>query len=100
MRQENEGEQGAAQQGEGGEQTEVAEQVAVGEEQAAEGTYRGDASQENGCGLVSQQFFRVADKEVVDEYMQGVADGHAEHDGAQAQCHERHLAFDPKDACQ
>ena len=98
MWQENKGEQSASQQGERGKQTEIAEQVAFGEEQATESAYRGDAAQEHRRRLIQKQLFGVADEEVVDEHMQTVADADTQHDGAYAQGHQRHAALDPINA--
>ena len=101
MRQEHQGEEGVANQGEGGKQAEVPEQVTFRKEQAHEGAYRGNTAHEHGCAFVPEEFFCIAHVVVVDEHMQAVADGYAQHNGAQAQGHQGHDAsLDPVHAGQ
>ena len=82
MRQEHQGEEGVANQGEGGEQAEIPEQVTFRKEQAHEGAYRGDAAHEYGRALIPEHFFCIAHVVIVDEHMQAVADGYTQHNGA------------------
>ena len=100
VRQEHEGEEGISQEGEGGEEPEVPEQVALREEQAQEGTHRGDAPQGDGRGFLQEHLFHVTHVVVVDEHVQAVTDGDAQDDGAEAQGHQGHVPLDPVHAGQ
>ena len=87
--------EGVTQQGEGGKQAEVPQQVTFREQQAQEGAHRGDAAQENGRGFVLQHHFHVSHVVIVDEHVQAVADGYTQHNGTQAQGHQGHEALEP-----
>ena len=93
--QEHQGKESVAQESEGGKEAKVAEEVAVCEQEAQESAYSGDAAQNDGGALISQEFLDVSYVVEVDEYVQAVADGNAQDDGAKAQGHEGHVAFDP-----
>ncbi len=95
MRQEDQGEESVADEGEGGEKAEIPEQVAFREKQAQEGADGGDAAQEYGRGFFPERLFRVSHIVIVDEDVQAVADGDAQHDGADTQGHQGHIALYP-----
>ena len=95
MRQENQGEERVADQGEGREHAEIAEQFALGEHQAAEGADGCQTAQEDRRGFFTQHPFRVCDVVEMDQDVETVTDGDAEDDGSETQCHQRHVALDP-----
>ena len=100
MRQENERKERIADQGEGGKQSEIPQQFALGEHQAEERADGGEASETNRLRFVLQHLFHISHKTLMDKYMQTIADGRSQHHRADAHRHERHFAFDPIDARQ
>ena len=73
VRQEYQCVEGAADQGEGGKQAEVPQQVALREEQAQEGADRGQATQYHGRGFFLEHLFHIFHVIVVDQHVQAVA---------------------------
>ena len=100
MRQENQHEEGVADEREGGEHTELLEQVALGEEESDEGPDGGEAAEADGQGLFLQHLLHVAHKALMDNDMQAVTERDAQHHGADAEGHQRHTALNPVHARQ
>ena len=100
VRQEDEGEEGVADEGEGGKEAEVLEQVALREEQPEERADGGEAAEAYRHGLLLEHLLHVAHKALVDNDMQAVAECDAQNHGADAEGHQRHSALDPVHAGQ
>ena len=95
MRQEDKGKQRVANEGEGGKEAEVSQEVALCEEQAHESADGGEAAQENGRRLFPEHLLCISHVIKVDEHVQAVADGYTQHNSADTQGHERHITLNP-----
>ena len=80
--------------GKGGKQAEVLQQVRLDKDQTQERTDGGDAAHQDGLHLVLEHLYRVAHVLVVGDDVQHVAQGHTQHDGADAQGKQRELSLD------
>ena len=98
MRQEDQGKNGGSYHSEGREDSEILQQVTLGEKQSHKGSHSGQAAKADRSGLVPENLLGIIHIFAVGEYVKAVAQGHAKHEGPDSYGHQRHPSLDPENA--
>ena len=100
LRQKNQAEQRSAHHSQRRKHSEIAQQRRLCEQQPHKRANGGDGAQQHGPRLFAQHTFGVANILIMSDYVQAVTQRHAQHNGADAECHKRHSALNQIDASQ